>query len=194
MIQCDQCDKPAIVSTRGNNLCVDCFYKLQQAIAIMQNYLMAESNFLLDQISAVSGIYMPGRYEIPTPTIQQGSITLNNFNIDNSMIGVVNGATITNLDVSITQIKGAGQNELADEIKKLTEEVIKNGEIEKNNKNEILDQLSYLVEQIKTPTKRRNKTVIKTIFEKLADALSVVSDLITIWNKLSPLLNKFLQI
>ena len=192
MDECNQCGKPAIRKINGSPLCVDCFYKFEQAMASQRNYEMARTNFLLDEMEFKLGVPIPHRYRIPTAAVvRSGPVSLNNLNIDGSIIGVVNTGAIANLDAVIKQMGDIGNQELAGQLKQLIEEVVRHNDIDTGLKNEIIEHLDYLTTQFKTPAAQRNKSVVSTIFEKVEQSLSSISSLLTIWEKLRPNLEKF---
>jgi len=83
--------------------------------------------------------------------ISTGEITLQNIKIDRSNIGVVNTGSIGNLDVSVSAIRNLGHDEIADELRTLTEAVLASSDLADTEKRDVVDQLSYVASQAAVP-------------------------------------------
>lgn len=189
MTQCGQCGKPAVVSVGGNPLCVDCNLKLQQAISLRDARYASEMNYLTEQMESVVGL--PGslpRYQVPQPIIHQGVSHFHNIKVDNSVVGSINTGNVQNIDVTMSQIKAAGDKQLVQSLKAFTEAVINEVKIQKDQKNEIIEQLSFLMTELKAPQETRRKSVIKNVLSAIKDAVSTSTELLTLWDRLFPLL------
>jgi hypothetical protein len=84
-------------------------------------------NQVLDDMDMVTGFHTPGG-RLPVVALaraMQRTHTLNNFSISKSQIGVLNTGSIEKIDAAITLSKGSDVELITEQIKRLTEEVIK---------------------------------------------------------------------
>jgi uncharacterized BrkB/YihY/UPF0761 family membrane protein len=116
--------------------------------------------------------------------------------VTGSNVTLINARTIQNLDASITVMQSRGEGELAQAVKKLTEAILESNEIEKSVKNEIAEQLEFLVAQ--TTAEPQNRSigigVVKSILAGMRGSLSVSASLLTIWDRLEHLIKVALGI
>lgn len=188
MLKCSQCGKPAVVSLTGLGLCVDHYLKMQQANYLQSTMLAAQINFLQGEIEAGEGyLVRHPRAEIPPPPFIGDNLTLNNINVSNSNIGAINTGTIQNLDASITLMQNQGKSELAKAVNELAQAILDSEEVSKTAKNEIAEQLEFLVAQATAEPRDRSIGVAKSILSGLRSAISVVANLATIWDRVEPL-------
>lgn len=189
MTKCSQCDKVAVVSFGGLPLCVDHHLKMQQANYLQSNLLAANFNLLADQLDKGTGyLVRHSRIEIPRPPFIGDNLTLHNINVSGVTIGSINTGVIHNLDASITVMQSQDKPELADAIKELTEAIIKTNEIDETAKNEIAQQLEFLTAQVTARSQDKSVGLVKGVMLGLKSTLSTVASLITIWDKVEPLL------
>jgi hypothetical protein len=192
-MKCYQCDKPAVIRYGEGKetmlFCLDCNLKFQQAADMIQRRNAEMINYLTGQIESHFGMYgMFPRYKITPPLIHQGEIKLNNINVNNSVVGAINTGVVQSIDISLSVIKNQGDIEIVKVIKDLTEEVLQSKKMEDDKKNEILEQLSFISEQLSKPKESRIWSVIKPVFATIGSALSGFSNLLGIWEKLRTLL------
>lgn len=188
MAKCSQCDKIAVDAYDGVPLCVDHYLKMQQAVYLRAHIIAANMNFLQGKISAGTGGLIPPVYmNIPPPPFIGDTLTLNNINVSNSTIGAVNTGTIRNLDISIDEMKTQGKDDLAEVVKELTEAIVESNELNEAMKNDIAEQLEYLVAQATTESKNRPMGIIKSILAGIRDPIAISAGLLTIWDKAEPL-------
>jgi len=189
MTKCSQCDKVAVVSFGGLPLCVDHHLKMQQANYLQSSLLAANFNLLADQLDKGTGyLVRHSRIEIPRPPFIGDNLTLHNINVSGVTIGSINTGIIHNLDASITVMQSQDKPELADAIKELTEAIIKTNEIDETAKNEIAQQLEFLTAQVTARSQDKSVGLVKGVMLGLKSTLSTVASLITIWDKVEPLL------
>jgi hypothetical protein len=194
-LACSQCGKPAVVNFGGHGLCVDHYLKLQQANYLQSSMLAANLNFIADQLDKGTGyLIRHSRVELPRVPFIGDTLTLNNINVSDSNIGAINTGTIQNLDASITVAKTQGQPDLAEAINKLAQAIIDNIEINDAMKNEIAEQLAFLMSQVTAKPEDRSKGMIRSILNGLKSSISMVASLLTIWDKVEPLLHAALGI
>ena len=92
-------------------------------------------HYLTAEIEAVDGLpRLFPRYKVSSPVYYKGDLILNNINIQNSNVGVINTGNVESIDVSLTFLKEQGNEEIAELIKILTKEIIKNKDIVENQK------------------------------------------------------------
>lgn len=190
-MKCQQCSKPAMITYEDGKiaLCLDCNLKFQQAQEMIIKRSAEMINYLTGQIESSFGF--PGmfpRYQISTPIYKQGDMTLNNINIKDSNVGAINTGNVKSIDVSLSVIKGQGDNELSELIKQMTEEIIKHQELTEDQKNEVLDQLVFVSEQATITQKHRKVGVLKSIFSAITGLISNSTSLLEIWEKIKSLI------
>jgi hypothetical protein len=192
-VKCFQCDKPAVIKYGEGKeillLCLDCNLKYQQAIEMAQRRNAEMINYLTGQMESQVGMYgMFPRYQVTSPVIHKGDIKLNNINVSNSIVGAINTGVVQSIDVSLSVIKNQGEPEVVDAIKSLTEQLIKSNDINETQKNDILEQLSFVSDQLAKPKESRKWSLIKPVFTTIGSALSGFSNLLSAWEKLRSLI------
>ena len=189
--RCSQCGKPAIGLIGDHPVCVDCYLKFQQANQMYEANIFSYMNFLISQMEASVGLYgVTPRFEIPQPIIHHGSVNFHNIKVDRSNIGVINTGEIKNIEIARTVINKSGNAELTEEIRRFTEAVIAEKELNKEIKNQIIEQISFLATQAAIPKEKRKANIAKTVLKGIKDTLASLSSLTTIitsWDKLMPL-------
>lgn len=188
-MKCSQCERPAIVKYCDLGLCVQHYLMMKQAEYLEFSMLTAGLNFLRSQISVGTGGLTPHTpIEIPRPPFIGDSFTLNNINVAESTIGAINTGTIGNIDVGITMMQNQGQGDLAIAIKGLTEAILKSNELNESTKNEIAEQLEFLIAQVTAEPHNRSTAVVKSILAGIRDSISTAAGLLTLWERIEPLL------
>jgi hypothetical protein len=122
----------------------------------------------------------------------EGEVHFNNFNVNNSVIGVLNTGTIqslSNIDAAFQIIKNEGNEELVKRLGEFTQAVIESKELVEISKEEISQQLEYLVGQLTVEKPKRTTGVIKAILSGIKGTVSSVASIITIWAYVEPLLH-----
>ena len=185
MAKCSQCDKPAVLG----DLCVDHYYKLQQAIYLQSSMVAAMQNLLAAELDAGTGylVHHP-RIIIPPPPSIGDNVTFNNINIDRSTVGAINTGILSNLDVSMDLVKSKGEDELAAAIKELTQAIYDSKEVDDSFKNDILDQLQFIVAQATAAPENRSTGLVKSVLAGIRSSISVVAGLLAIWDRVEPLI------
>lgn len=185
MAKCSQCDKPAVLG----DLCVDHYYKLQQAIYLQSSMVAAMQNLLAAQLDAGTGYLVHhSRIIIPPPPSIGDNVTFNNINIDRSTVGAINTGILSNLDVSMDLAKSKGEDELAAAIKELTQAIYDSKEVDDSFKNDILDQLQFIVAQATAEPENRSTGLVKSVLAGIRSSISVVAGLLAIWDRVEPLI------
>jgi hypothetical protein len=162
---------------------------MQQANYLQSSLLASHFNLIADQLDQGTGhLIRHSRIEIPRPPFIGDNLTLHNINVSGSTISSINTGVIHNLDASITVMQSQNRPELADAIKELTCAIIETNEIKKDLKNEIAQQLEFLTAQVTAKQEDRSLGLVKSVIIGLENTLSTVASLITIWDKVEPLL------
>jgi hypothetical protein len=193
MTKCSQCKNQAVWIINEAPLCVECYSKFVQAWQAQMNIYMQDINYLTDSMESTVGLYgiLP-RYRVPQPIHyhNQGKQVYNTINVDNSVIGSINTGKVKQIEVAMNHINNLGNEELASALKELTEKIISSSDLNINLKNEIIEQISFLSSQATIPKNKQQSSVIKAIINSIKNTISVSAALITIWDKLEPLLNQ----
>jgi len=189
---CCQCGKiPAVYQIEGNPLCLDCAYKAEKINYMKQEQYMRQINFLMADMETMVG--MPGilpRYEMPKPNPiikTQGVLTLNNINVNQSVVGSINTGSIEQIDVALTNIKNGGAEETADIIREFTEAVLEEKKLNTDIKNEIIEQLSFLASQAALPEEGQKKSIIFPVLNKIRKGIESIPILLILFEALEKL-------
>jgi hypothetical protein len=194
-IKCSQCGKPAIGLVAEQPLCVDCYFKFQQANQMYNAGIYSYMNFLLSQMESAVGIYgITPKIEIPKSIIHQGPINLHNIRVDKSNIGVINTGDIGRIEIARNVINSSGDQDLSEAIREFTEAIIEDKTTNQDIKKALVEQISFLSAQAAIPKEKRQvsiaKAILKTVTGTLA-SLSSATTLITSWDKLVALFDKY---
>ena len=188
--RCTQCDKPAIVKVNGHPLCVDCNLKLEQATSLRHTQLASLYNQALDRMDSIVGLPVTGgRMHIPTPTtINAGQTIYNNIRVDNSVVGAINTGNIEKLDVMMSVMRDANNQELADALQQLTQAILDTPDLQPNDKDFALEWLSFLSNQALMQETERQPAIGKTAIAALERILSNTGSVASIWSAVKPFL------
>lgn len=190
-MKCQQCGKPAVITyDEGRiNLCIDCNLKFQQAQEMEFRRIAQIMNHLGEEIEmglGISGI-VP-RYKIPQPIYHQGNTTFNNINVRDSNIGSINTGYVKSIDVSLSVINKQRNDNSTRLLKTLTEEILRHNEFDEKNKNEILEQLAFVSEELAKPIEQQKKSILKSTYNVLSNLLSNSANLLEIWKALEEII------
>ena len=203
--ECSQCGRPGMYNVEGHLLCLSCYAKVQEIATRRQEMqqeqlrnLMALYNNAAAQFDFAAGI--PGftpRMQIPDPTIrtiQQGPMTFNHFDISESKIGVINTGEVQRIDVAMELIEQGGSADLATAIQEFTQTVINSDKLSTLSKNELLEQVAEVSEQIALPPEKQKRGIIKALLDGIKNTASTVTAVADAWLKLQPLLEGIFRI
>lgn len=170
----------------GHLLCLDCYERVQHLAFQELEQLAAAYNLAAADMEFISGVPM----SIPRMRIPQRPVHYNpvNINIDRSVVGAVNTGQIHQLDVAVTHFAQSGNTELSKALQELTQAVVSDHEMEKAVRDQILEQLSFLVAQAGARPEQKIFSVAKVVIQSLSKIISTVPSLITLWEKLRLLL------
>lgn len=164
---------------------------MQQASYLRISLLAAHENYLSEEIAQGTGyILPPNRIEIPRPPFWGDQLTLNNINVSQSTIGAINTGTVQQLDSAITLFAGQGQGEIATAVKDLTQAIIDNVELEASVKDDLAQQLAFLVTQLAAKPEQRSRGIIRSVLSGISGLITNSASLMTLWDKLRPLVER----
>jgi predicted unusual protein kinase regulating ubiquinone biosynthesis (AarF/ABC1/UbiB family) len=106
-------------------------------------------------------------------------------------VGSVNTAQVGLIDVAMDSINNSGNDEIGQAIKELTEAVINNRELDKNEQGQILEQLAFIAKQAALPEDQRQISIVRTVLNVLQSGLEVATNLTALWTKWGSVLHKF---
>jgi hypothetical protein len=180
-----------MVEYGGNPLCVEHHLMMQQAAYLQMSQIAAHVNFLEEEIARGTGyILPPNRIEIPRPPFLGDRLTLNNINVSKSTIGAINTGTVQHLDASITLLERRGESQIAAAVKELTQAIVDSNEIDASAKNEIAEQLVFLIAQVGAKSEERSIGIARSVLAGISSLLGHTASLVTLWDKLRPLIEK----
>lgn len=194
-IKCSQCDREAIGAVnngQGPAFCLEHMNMFQNMISRNLADLQRQEDSIMDYVEMTTGVRL--RQPRPAPVLHHGNVTVNNIKIDRSNIGVVNTGNINDINSAITFIENSGHIEVASGLKNFSETIISSKELEDSQKNEILDHLAFLSNQIKSTPESRHNTTAKTTLNAIKEILSVSANLSTVWSVFYPLIKSYLGI
>jgi hypothetical protein len=184
---CSQCGKPAVAQTaNGNPLCVDCLYKLQQVYNTQFAQMASVLNHLLGIVELHTGFGTP-LVQVPPP-MGNPQVTLNNITLNQSVVGAINTGEVQKLDVMMSRIRLEGDTQFATALQRFTQAVVDSDELTPEDKNTILEQLSFLTTQHEVPLEQRQRAVGKTVISGIANAIVTAGGLAEVWQVLEPML------
>lgn len=187
-MQCTQCPKPAYCNYSGVNLCLDCLYKIKQIEK--QDFVerAAMMNYITDQMDETSGIPSYSRIQIPQTMLHQDKSTKNFIQIDRSVIGSVNTGVIGSLNQTMENIANNINEDLAKQLSEFIKQAIESKEIADKEKEELLEKLTFLSEQIVTPPEKRKTSLVKSVLSSVKDIVTSAVALEQLWQKIEPIL------
>ena len=192
-MKCSQCDKPAIGEFGPQNLalCIDCNLKLAQAQAIRQDNLERIMNYATDNMDAITGITegskkFPPR---PKPVHIQGA-TFNNIRVQNSAIGMLNTGTIECIDSAITAISGSSDEAAARAIRELSEAIISDSCLSKEQKDQLLQMMSLISTEATAPHGARRGFAVRPVLQEMANLIAGSASLMELWDRVRPVLDR----
>jgi hypothetical protein len=192
---CYNCGKPAMVQHEdqaGNKfpLCLDCHAKLVQASMQRSEMLERAYNFFAQQMDNIApwGPPTPRFPERKPPIIHTGELTLNNIKVDRSTIGVLNTGSIEMVDSAVTVLHQAGNDQLSDAIRELTQAVVSSTELASKQKNELVQLLSVVASEATQEPPQRRSAAMWPVIERVATLVGGVANLAEIWDRVSPIL------
>jgi hypothetical protein len=178
-------------------LCLDCNLKHIQTLAIQNEQLEREMDFLTDHMEFTAGLphgVLPRYPKKRTKIIQGGNVILNNIRISGSSIGVLNTGNLEMVDTAITVL---GQNpetrEVGAAISKLANAVAQSEELSPDNKNEAMETLSTVAAEATAPKEKRRNIMVRTLLRALPAAIQTAAGVLQIWHEVEPVITPYFQ-
>jgi hypothetical protein len=175
----------------GQALCLSCWRivrELQQAD--MEN-LMRMHDVVAAGLEHALGGYPVPRFGERQPVVHSGPVNLNtlqNINVTGGNVGAINTGTVEHLDVTLTNIKQSGGQELASALSQFVEAVLNAGAVSAEDKNSVVEQVDFLAEQAALPSDDRNKGVVSAVMARVREFASTVTSAAGAWAILHPIL------
>lgn len=173
-------------------LCLNCYATVREMNEKNIQMLREEMNYSMDSIDSMFGISMGPRYPVKRPVlVSGGTINNNHIAISNSQIGILNSGNIQNLNQTIDSLYSSSQKELADNIKSFSEKILTEPCLIKDQQDEILESLDIITKELFQKPENRKKNVVKNLMQGISKMVEVAANSLTVWQVLSPLLQKF---
>ncbi|MBI2470332.1 MAG: hypothetical protein HYV59_03705 [Planctomycetes bacterium] len=188
-MKCYQCPKPAmyLVTEKKIPLCLSCYSQFTQNMQAELEGHERMLNYLSDQIAFKVGVPPMGPRFPPRPKPAQISgVKLNNINVSNSVVGTINTGVIGSVDQTISALIQLGEPSLAEAIKTLTEAVVGSGDLDQNQKNELIEILGAVATEAATPKEERKNLVAKTLLDRAAQITALANDITDVCQKWWP--------
>ena len=182
---CSQCGKPALAEVSGKLLCLDCAQRWDELISAPIERQANLLNVLAGFAEMHTGFPMP---RLQMSRTNRGPITLNNIHVANSVVGSINTGEIDKLNLVMSHMRVAGQEELAKALQEFTQAVIDSHEMPADDKNSALEYLSFLASQSTLPTEERQPAVAKAVIPTLERTITRAGAIASLWSALKPLL------
>jgi len=148
---------------------------------------------LMDHISGMPFGFTP-QYQLPSPRQQTiiGEYKLTNIKIDRSAVGVINTGTIAesleNIDATIQIVKGEPSlHEIHEGMKKISEAVINAADASQSQKEEILELISALADEIRASEIKRRPSAIKSLLKSISETAGTIVSIAKAWEFIKPL-------
>ena len=194
---CHNCGTPAMFEVgppAGRvRLCLNCYTRLVNAATARSDMIQRH----MDQVEAEAyvevGLPPPEHLLRPPVQVHTGPLNVSNIQVRDSNIGVLNTGHLAMVGSWISVLAQKGETGLTAALTDLTRAVIESSEISAEQKNEIIELLSGIASEAVAPRERRRRTVLRSLIQSLATAIGVASGLITIWDKVRPMVEALAQ-
>jgi hypothetical protein len=167
---------------------------MQQTLQSQNDMYVEQMNYLSDTINATVGFEVSPRIPVRRPVIVSGgNIQHNHIAVSNSQIGILNTGNIENLNQTIDNLYSISQDKLAKNLKDFSEAVVNESNLQEEQKNEILESLDVITQELFKEPAKQKRSVIKTLITGITGTTQFAANAWTIWQVLTPLLLKFFQ-
>ena len=186
---CNQCSNQAMWEIPGGDdcsiyLCLNCYAKYMEISEQKQAALIRSMNQNLALLEAHTGIPTP-RHPEPKP---KGKITMQHINLAGANVGVVNTGTIKELNGSVSVMAQAGEKNLSAALAEFAQAVLSSKTLEQDQREQILERLSFIAQQATKPKPERSKVLLPTKLLELSGLVRGVEALSTLYEShLKPL-------
>lgn len=103
-------------------------------------------------------------------------MNFHSIKVDRSVVGAINTGNVKKMEVALNNIHLTNQSpELEQHLKQFAEEVLAEAALSVDSKNEIVEQLSALAEQVAMPEESRIKGVMKALVMSIAASIASTS-------------------
>lgn len=183
MPQCHQCNRAALYVVGESNipLCLDCYNKVWQIQREQLEMNEREMNFLADEMDDIVGMPRSGTRYPERRVVTISGVTLHNIKIDRSVVGSVNTGVIGRVDVAVSVALSEGHGDVAAALKNLTEAIAASTALSAEKRDEALEILATLSEDLTAPAAKRRKNMARTLAIALREILSASADLSQLW-------------
>jgi hypothetical protein len=188
-MKCQQCERPGFyeVGDKSIPLCVECCSKVVETQSkleeanfrkfLMNAAMLNQANDEMDRIIPLGS----GGGRIPVAEIagafRRGSV-YNNINVSNAQIGVINTGDLAKIDAAITMTAGSDADAAGRRLKDLTQAIVNANDIADENKNELVELIQALSEQIVTSRKKSVIMSLMTAIEERAKGMHAIVQLV----------------
>jgi ABC-type phosphate/phosphonate transport system ATPase subunit len=80
---------------------------------------------------------------------------------------------------------------VAEALKSLTEAVLENTQISSVLKNELIQNIGFVSQQVSVPAEHRNQGVLKSVLTGIKNSVATVSSLVDLWSKAESLFRSY---
>jgi len=195
-MKCHQCNNNAVLQAglgdQSIPLCLHCSAILQQTIEKNVQLFREEMNYSMDSIDSMFGISGGPRYPTKRPVlVSGGTVNNNHISINNSQVGVLNTGNINNLNQIIDSLYSVSQKELADNVKKFSEAVLKENDLTDIQKTQVLESLDIITKELFQKPENKKKTLVDVLFGQISAIVEFTANSLAIWHVLHPLLKTY---
>jgi hypothetical protein len=193
-MKCHQCEKAAFYQLEQNVVvCLHCYYKIEQIrnMQFLQNAAMA--NQALDDMEMISGIRIAGG-RVPVAALAIAARggdrnVYNNIKINHSTVGVINTGDLAKIDAVITLTKETDIEQIGQQLNELTQVILDSEEKQDNEKQELIDLVRSIAEQLQSGRKR---SVILSLLSGFEQRIQTISAAIPIYEKMKHMIEALL--
>jgi len=184
---CSQCSRAAVAAVNDIALCVNCYHQFQVARTLDLRAHAMFYNLAAEQMDYTVG-FGPTTPKMQVPDIPRGPVILNNIKVSDSVVGSINTGTVEKIDVNITYLKKTGSDALSAGLKRLTEAIANDTSLPEDDKDRMLDQVSFISEQAVGAAKDRRPGMLRAAFESLNHNAPLISAVADAWTAVGPLI------
>lgn len=192
-MDCHQCGRRAVVGIQEVEtgavlvLCVDCNLKWEQAETMKFTRLASAANRSAASLESSLGIPV-ARFQVPRVPLSGLPVTMNNINIAGDLLGVLNTGSVQTVNNSVTAIRNAGDNELAEQLARFVESVARTRELPDAQKRAVVELVSIAASEATVPKSERRSTAMLRVLADIATIVATAATLAGQWGQLQPLL------
>ncbi|PZN68691.1 MAG: hypothetical protein DM484_31020 [Candidatus Methylumidiphilus alinenensis] len=113
---------------------------------------------------------------------------MNNIHVSNSVIGTINTGSIGTIDQTISALIQLGEVSVATAVKELTEAIINSSNLTPNQKNKLVETISFVSTEAATPKENRKTAIGFDLLDNGLKIIKVADDLFDVYQKYWPIL------